>query len=555
VVEEEAFTSFQHWQEGPFDMKPFGDRAFCEGMNRVVFHGFSHNISGSGYPGYVYHAGTHFNNKRAWWPKAKPFIQYLSRLSSVFQEADFVADVVWYYGDKVPNSAAPKNTHFSVGAGYDYEVINTEILLEDLAVQNGKLTLPNGAEFSLLALESGTTIHPLVLLKLQELLEQGAKIVGRKPERVSEKRDSPLSKEEGERIINQIWDGEHGNIEDEVDSKIIHSDFSSLELLKAAKLGPDFSYADMDSFLLDYIHYEKDGAHFYFVCNTSDQWVSRKCAFRLQNKVPEIWDPLSGKIIPVSIYEQEAEYIQVPLTFAPYGSQLLVFSEGKQKARYSTIASGGEHPPLLEYTEDGFLVLEEGSYQIRDESGGHEIENTIESLELEGTWELKFPPNWGTPEKTVLSELSSWTHSDIEGIKYFSGTATYKKSFHYDMASNPSGKGKIYLDLGGLSKVGEAWMNGEYLGISWSEPHRFEITHIIQPGENSLTVEVANTWSNRLTGDAIRGEDYTNTNITRTIIPVEGLIPGDQSRVPWADVPLIESGLFGPVKLESVISR
>jgi hypothetical protein len=50
IVEEEAYTSFQHWQEGPFDMKPLGDRAFCEGMNRVVFHGFSHNITGSGFP-------------------------------------------------------------------------------------------------------------------------------------------------------------------------------------------------------------------------------------------------------------------------------------------------------------------------------------------------------------------------------------------------------------------------------------------------------------------------------------------------------------------------
>jgi len=78
------------------------------------------------------------------------------------------------------------------------------------------------------------------------------------------------------------------------------------------------------------------------------------------------------------------------------------------------------------------------------------------------------------------------------------------------------------------------------------------VTNYIKPGDNYLVVEVSNTWSNRLTGDAISGEDFTNTNITNTIVPVKGLLPGDQTRVPWADVPLIESGLLGPVKIISV---
>ena len=514
VVEEEAFTSFQHWQEGPFDMKPFGDRAFCEGMNRVVFHGFSHNISGSGYPGYVYHAGTHFNDKRAWWTKAKPFIQYLSRLSSVFQEADFFADVVWYYGDKVPNSSTPKNAHFSVGAGYDYEVINTEVLLNDLTLRNGKLTLPNGAEFSVLALEPEENINPQVLLKLQELLKKGANIVGA-----------------------------NGTFGDE----------SALDLLKALHIGPDFDYGDKDSFLLDYIHYEKDGLDFYFVCNTSDEWVSRECAFRVQNKVPEIWDPLCGKVIPVSIYNQDDTHIHVPLSLAPYASQLIVFKDGNQLPHYSKIKFGEQHPPFLEFTEDGVLLWENGAFELQDENQSTVIQNKIVSQELEGSWDLHFPKNWGAPEKVELSELSSWTNSDIGGIKYFSGTATYRKTFQYVLESNPSVKRKIYLDLGDVSKVGEIWLNGQHMGISWSTPYRFDITDIVKPGENTLTVEVANTWSNRLTGDAIKGENYTNSNIKSTILPVKGMLPGDQTRVPWGNVPLITSGLLGPVSLQSVL--
>jgi hypothetical protein len=78
------------------------------------------------------------------------------------------------------------------------------------------------------------------------------------------------------------------------------------------------------------------------------------------------------------------------------------------------------------------------------------------------------------------------------------------------------------------------------------------VTDYIKNGENILKIEVANTWSNRLTGDAIAGKKYTNTNILRTILPAKTIEPGNQTRVPWAKVPLIESGLFGPVTLKTM---
>jgi hypothetical protein len=37
-----------------------------------------------------------------------------------------------------------------------------------------------------------------------------------------------------------------------------------------------------------------------------------------------------------------------------------------------------------------------------------------------------------------------------------------------------------------------------------------------------------------------------------TIIPSEGILEGDKTRYPWKDVPLIESGLLGPVKVEVI---
>ena len=70
------------------------------------------------------------------------------------------------------------------------------------------------------------------------------------------------------------------------------------------------------------------------------------------------------------------------------------------------------------------------------------------------------------------------------------------------------------------------------------------MTKVIKPGPNKLVIEVANTWSNRLTGDAITGQSYTSTNITSTDVNNGYFI-----RAPWEEVPLIESGLFGPITL------
>jgi len=546
IVEEEAFTSFQHWQEGPFDMKPSGDRAFCEGMNRVVFHGFSHNITGSGFPGYVYHAGTHFNDKRAWWSKVKPFINYISRLSSVFQETDFVSDVLWYYGDKIPNSATPKNAHFSVGAGYDYEVINTDILLNNLMVKNGKLVLSNGAYFSLLALENEEAINPDVLVKLRELASQGGIIVGDKPKRITETKKSQLSPKDGVELINQLW-----TTTTDKTGKIF-SGITPIEMLNRLHVSPDFNYSDKGSFLLDFIHYKKDKLDFYFISNTSDNWVSRECSFRQQDKIPEIWDPITGKIIPIPVYNQNNEYISMPITLAPHGSQLVALRKTTPIPHYTQITSDGQQPPLLEFTKNGILLLKDGIVDLKNKNQSKTINNKVQSQTLEGAWELFFPENWGAPKKAIFPELTSWTNSEIEGVKYFSGTATYKKTFQYEIPAGSSDNQKIYLDLGNLSKVAEAWLNGQPLGITWSLPYKFDVTNIIKPGDNNLIIEVTNTWSNRLTGDAITGDNYTNSNISSTIVATKGILPGDQTRIPWEEVPLIMSGLLEPVSIKTI---
>ncbi|WP_394353192.1 glycosylhydrolase-like jelly roll fold domain-containing protein [Mucilaginibacter humi] len=59
---------------------------------------------------------------------------------------------------------------------------------------------------------------------------------------------------------------------------------------------------------------------------------------------------------------------------------------------------------------------------------------------LIGPWNVSFDPKWGGPKNIVFDNLQDWTLRPENGIKYYSGLATYTKQF--DM---PSTKGKLFI--------------------------------------------------------------------------------------------------------------
>lgn len=504
VVEEEAFTSFEHWREGPADLKPLADRAFCEGMNRVVIHGFPHNPAGTGFPGIGYHAGTHFNDKRVWWPKIRPFVEYLARISHVLQQADFVADVLYFYGDQVPNFVAPKNSRFRVGPGYDYEVINADVLLRELTVRDGQLALPNGARFRVLALDSASRVGPAVAAKLGQLARQGAVITG--------------------------WPAPP--------TGLAQGGSPVLARLRALGVGPDFTAGDGSGREFDYTHHRRGNLDVYLVRNTTDRWISQEFTFRQAGKRPERWDPLTGQMVPITVFQPGKTGTRLPLTFPPQGTYFIVFGPGLPTPTFTAIAPGtAGQLPRFDYTPQGLRSLDGEPLALTGNRGAVAKTPGVVETPLTGSWLLRFPPNWGAPDSARMATLRSWSESEVPGIRYFSGIATYHHAFSAAYPERPGER--TYLDLGDLREVAEVWLNDQSLGITWAKPHRFDVTGRLRAGTNTLRVEVANTWSNRLTGDAIRGETYTSTPIRQG---VKGLT--------WDRLPLLPSGLLGPVVLQ-----
>jgi hypothetical protein len=484
----ESFTSMEHWREGPGDLKNSADRVFSEGGNHFVWHTWTHNSPEAGLPGWVYLAGTHINRNVTWWPKAKPFIDYLSRSSFLLQQGKFVAEVLYYYGDGGYKFVPPRHVDPSLGPGYDYDVANSDVILNRLSVKDGRLVLPDGMSYAMLVLPDSDAMNPAVLEKIELLVRSGATVVGPKPARAQGLEGYSASDEKVRAIAARLW-GTPGVIS----GKPLRA------VLQSMNIAPDFIAPEP----FDYIHRRDGTADIYFVRNPSAATVKGMLHFRVAGKQPEFWDAVTGQI-------REAEGraagggTEVELELPANGSMFVIFRHPVRAGRKPQVAL-----------------------------------RVVDGIAIDGPWKVDFQTGRGAPASVTLPALTSWTASPDAGVRYFSGNAKYSKRFSVAAGWRESGT-RVRLDLGKLWAIGDIWLNGKPLGIVWTPPYAVDCTAALRDGENELVVEVTNTWFNRLVGDAKLPESQ---RITRTNTPGSG-------GKPWSALEPIDSGLFGPVRIE-----
>ncbi len=361
----------------------------------------------------------------------------------------------------------------------------------------------------------------------------------------------------------------------------VFPDFGAItNVLAQMGVPPDFE-ADPT---LRYIHRRAGGADIYFVSNRSNDWCVATCAFRVTGKVPELWNPLTGEIRRLVIYEERGDRTVLPLWLEPAGSVFIVFRGAESaRARANRIVAvkrDGQdawpdlgrtlHEPLAFELSGGrgdavsLLAWQPGRYELKTALGktrAATIEALPPALELQGPWEVRFTPGWGAPEKVTFDTLTDWSKHADPGVKYFSGSATYRTTFNWTPAKSQISnlKSQIYLDLGKVAVMAQVKLNGKDLGLLWKPPFRVEITTAAQPGENALEVQVVNLWVNRMIGDEQLPDDSRrNPNGTLKEWP-QWLQDGKPSptgrhtftswRLWKKDSPLKESGLLGPVRL------
>jgi hypothetical protein len=540
----EAFTQMEgdrtHWSFGPSELKPYANDAFCEGINRIMLHQATCQDPEDGKPGYEYCAGQHFTPNITWWEQSPAFFTYLSRCSYMLQQGNFAADVCFYLGEEPPSLAPPKYNIPGLGSGYDCDYCNAEVLLKRMSVKDGRIVLPDGMSYRLLVLQNCVSpvpaiarrvgdyqslrVSPIpskamsveVIKQLRELVRDGATIIGAPPEKAAGLKNYPQSDEEVRGIAAEIWGDLDGKTRTERrfgKGRVIWGK-TPRETLLADGVGPDCTFTGQAEHPddLDYIHRTSGDAEIYYIINRKNQPTTRDFTFRVTGRQPEIFDPVSGSIRPANAFRQADGCTTLPLELDRYGSYFVVF----RKAIANEIAGKAESnfPKLVQ------------------------VQN------LTGSWNVAFDPAWGGSTNAEFPELISWTQRPEEGIKYYSGTATYRKTFDLSDAARTAkesdGKTKrIFLDLGNVKEVAEVRLNGKKLGILWCYPWRVDITKAVHPTGNVLEIDVINLWANRVIGDLDEPKEkrFTKTHdafrfdmLTKNTTP-------------------IDSGLLGPVRL------
>ena len=374
IVDAESFTSWRHWQDGPYYLKQLADNALTEGLNHFTFHTFTHSPAEAGLPGYAYHAGTHINPNVVWWPMARPFIDYLSRCSLLLQKGLFVADVCYYYGDQVPNFVPSKHAGFSPGQGYDYDVVNSDAILNRFKVHDHRLVLPDGMSYAVLVLPERGDMDLAVLRRLETLVREGATVLGPKPVRTGTLAGYPDRDRQVASLADRLWgkcDGVQVQ-ENLVGKGRVLWNRPLAQVLASQGLHQDFSYHGADARTrLDYLHRKAGTDDIYFINNRNERWEEVVCLFRVKGKRPQLWHPETGTVRDLALYEETKAGTRVPLRLGPAESVFIVFRKAAAGSHWTRLElasapSAGIEPVLLSHsaTPGGPMWLSDGKGDV-----------------------------------------------------------------------------------------------------------------------------------------------------------------------------------------------
>jgi hypothetical protein len=595
----EAFTATSddgRWQSHPYRMKPLGDLAFTQGINRFVFHRYSAQPWLNHVPGMTMGPhGVHYERTNTWWEQSRAWNTYLARCQALLQSGQFVADVACLGTQNAPSTFPDGKTMIPpMPAGYDFDNIPPEVLLEHMTVQDGRLVLPTGMSYKVMVLPPARTMTPALLQKIKELVVEGATIVGPPPATSPSLGDYPRCDDEVRQLAAELW-GECDGVSITANrcgkGNVIWGR-PLAEVLRELHTPPDFACPNVvagDE--IHYIHRNVDGAEVYFVASAVPEARKFLCTFRVKARQPELWWPDTGRTEAVAVYNEQEGNTTIPLNLDPYGSVFVVFraptgpapdrivSIRREGVEISGLASKPVSDIQLQQESLDILVGVAGDRRYRLESGKpgtYELKTATSrklmakvpalppSFEIGGPWELQFPKGLGAPDRVILDRLTSWTDHTNPGVKYFSGTATYHRKFNLPADLLTKGQA-LYLDLGRVCVIAQAKLNGHDLGIWWKPPFRGEVTGILQAGANDLLVSVVNLWPNRLIGDEQLPDDCDWASPPQSgrgrylrSYPqwlVENK-PRPTARVAFTtwkhwtkDDPLMESGLLGPVRI------
>jgi len=567
IVQAEAFTQLRMaWDEHPGMLKALQDRNYAMGVNRLVYHVFTHNPWVDRKPGMTLDGvGLLFQRDQTWWKPGKAWVDYAERAQKELQKGAFVADVAVFTGEEIPRRAIlpdrlvstlpgifgservasekarlankglpmkqmpegvnvsanlyePENWHDPL-RGYAYDSFNPDALLRLARVENGRVTFPGGASYALLVFPGKHQMQPNsqimsveVAEKVLQLISEGATIILMdRPASTPGLAQAKLKDQRLKEITEQLWGGTFETVQDGAESFRMKN-LGKGKVVLGPFLGSSFAKLGVtrDVEIFDSSSNPSSG----FV------WTHRK------DGETDIYFVANQDSVKKEVSISLRASARIPELYnAVTGERFMARSYSSENGRTQLSY-------LFEPNASVFITLSTPATQSVRAEGKNWIE-TEHLQTLSEPWTVRFDASLGGPAEPVrFKDLLSWSEHPDSLIRNYSGTAAYRSTFK--LKSLPAAK-KVFLDLGNVANIAEVTVNGQSCGVVWTAPYRADVTSFIKKGVNTIEVRVTNTWANRLMADQKLPQEK---RITQTTAPfrLQGKKP-------------LKGGLIGPVKL------
>jgi hypothetical protein len=438
-------------------------------LNRFVIHTSVHQPLDIG-PGFSLGPfGQYFSRLETWnGAGAKAWIGYLGRSSYMMQQGKNVADILYYYGENTNITWICREALPKIPKGLEFDFVNASILKKDIKAKGGHMIAPSGNKYKVLVLDESAKEMTLGVLRKIKALQ-----------------------DEGIKVAGQKPIMSPSLSDDSKEFQRIATEVASkMTSLNEVDLTPDVIINGTDHKIL-FRHRASADTDIYWLNNRNVEPTEASVSFKIAGKIPEIWNPQTGESKEVA-FEVKDDRTIISLDFESWDAYFIVFKESTTITSYDFATT-----------------------------------RTLSFSAINGPWNVDFKG-----KKETYKDLVSWTESEKEDIKYFSGTANYTTNFNLE---NLNSIASYEIDLGDVKNIAEVILNGKNVGTVWKKPFKLDITEVLKNGDNQLEIRVTNTWVNRLIGDA---QPDVKVKSTFTSMPL--IRP---------NTPIMPAGIIGGVKI------
>ncbi len=350
VVGAESFTGAQQfamWQNYPYQMKGQGDLMYTQGLNEYIFHRNAMQPNPTAIPGMTMGPwGWENDRTNTLYEELSGWYRYAARTQNMLRQGTLVADLVFYAGVEVPvdTPVYPEELSPTPPEGYYYDVANEEAILTRMRAANGRIVLPDGMTYRVLVLPEDKRLGIDMLRKVRDMVNAGVAVVGPKPQVNPGLTGYPHCDDELHQIVDDVWGKLDGT---EITERTYGKGrvFWGLPLATVLdKLGikPDCDVTSRSGGApINFIHRSAGGAEVYFVANRRRRAEDLVITFRVKGKQPELWNPETGEITPINVFDQTDAGTRVPLQFAPSESAFIVFRSPAPARHLKSITKDG----------------------------------------------------------------------------------------------------------------------------------------------------------------------------------------------------------------------